>query len=440
MLKIIRKSKFVNNVSWMVGGRIFQMILSFLISIFTTRYLGPSNFGIINYVASYCALFTPICTLGFNDTISKELIDNKDKNGEVLGTMLFLRLACSFLSVVIISVLVYLLNANDKLYLIIAVIQSLSLVFQCFEVITFWYQTNLMARTTTIVSSVAYFLVAIYRTCILILEKDIAWFAVYSSLDVFLIATITLIVYKRGNGQKLSFSFDFAKKMLSRSYNFILSGLMVAIYGQMDKIMLKHMLDSVEVGYYSAALALCNTWPFILVAIINSAKPIIIEKYKLDREDYVNKLRQLYFVVIYFGVFVGLVFSVLAKPIILIIYGKAYLNAVPILRVIVWYTSFSYLGVARIIWSVCENKQSYEKYFALIGALLNIVLNYFLISQFGAIGAALATLITQVVTNVAVPYIIRGTRQNSILIFEAILFKGIDLKQIFRSLIIRKEA
>lgn len=65
----------------------------------------------------------------------------------------------------------------------------------------------------------------------------------------------------------------------------------------------------------------------------------------------------------------------------------------------VWYTIFAMLGTARGIWIVCENKAKYIKYILGIGAIVNIILNYLLIPIGGASGAAVATLITQFITN-----------------------------------------
>lgn len=89
-----------------------------------------------------------------------------------------------------------------------------------------------------------------------------------------------------------------------------------------------------------------------------------------------------------------------AKPFILILYGETYLPAVGPLRIVVWYTAFSYLGVARNAWMVCENRQKYLKYLYISAAALNIVLNLALIPPWGASGAAAASLITQISTTV----------------------------------------
>ena len=95
------------------------------------------------------------------------------------------------------------------------------------------------------------------------------------------------------------------------------------------------------------------------------------------------------------------------------------MEAAGCLRIVTWYTGFSYLGVARNIWTVCEGKQRYEKHFALAGILSNFLLNLLLIPVYGAEGAALASLLTQIVTNVITPFLFRDTRENARFVIKA---------------------
>ena len=142
-------------------------------------------------------------------------------------------------------------------------------------------------------------------------------------------------------------------------------------------------------------LAAFVSWAFILSAIIDSLYPEIVQSFQKDRLRYERKNRQLYAIVFYVSLFVSAMICLVAKPFILILYGKTYLPAVGPLRIVVWYTAFSYLGVARNAWMVCENRQKYLKYLYISAAALNVVLNFALIPSWGASGAAAASLITQ---------------------------------------------
>ena len=200
---------------------------------------------------------------------------------------------------------------------------------------------------------------------------------------------------------------------------------MVAIYGQTDKLMLKNMINQEEIGYYATAAAICNMWCFVLSAVIDSVLPTIMEKHNESRIQYERYNRLLYCLVFYISVGVSIFFTIFGGKIIWILYGEAYLPAVAPLRVITWYTAFSYLGVARNAWVVCENKQKYLKYIYFAAALSNVILNLIFIPKMGAVGAAIASLAAQVITVIIVPFFIPGMRENSIMMLEAIFFRGL---------------
>lgn len=418
-------NNFFSNTAWIVGGKVFQMLLTFIIGTITARYLGPSNYGLIGYTASYVTFFLAICNLGFTSTAVKELIDNPRRQGATLGTMIFFRICSSILSSLAVIILVYILDDGNKIIIWIAFLKSLSLIFESFEMIAYWYQSNLEARTSVKIQTCAYLVMATYKVIILILQKDVTWFAFTTTLESAVIAILLLVSYHRKNGQKLIISFQYGKEMLKRSYHFILSGLMGTIYGQMDKIMLKQMLNERIVGLYSASMNISSMWHFVLLAFINSAQPIIIESKEKNELLYIKQIKRLYAAIIWIGIFVAGGICLCAKELVWILYGKNYLDAANALKVSSWYTIFAMLGTARGIWAVCENKAHYVKYYLGIGAIVNVILNYMLIPYYGAEGAAWATLVTQIVTSVIAPLFFKETRIHTKYVLEAFLLRGI---------------
>lgn len=197
--------------------------------------------------------------------------------------------------------------------------------------------------------------------------------------------------------------------------------MMVTIFAQTDKIMIKLMLNNEETGYYSAALTVAALSSFVFTAIVDSMRPTIFESKNQSETKFENRLTLLYSIVIYLSLAQCLVMTVLANLIIHILYGAQYMPAASALQIGVWYTTFSYLGMVRNIWILAENKQKYLWQINLSGALANVVLNYLLIPIIGINGAALASLITQFFTNVIVGYIIKPIRKNN-----AIMLRGLN--------------
>lgn len=425
----LTQNKTIKNAGWLIGGKIAQMVISFFVSILTARYLGPSNYGLINYATAYIAFFTAFCTLGINSVLVKEFVDSPEEAGVTIGTTLVLRLISSALSAVTIIAIVCVVDRDEPTTVAVVALSSISVVFHVFETFNYWFQSQLKSKITAIASFCAYVIVAIYKIILLVLHKNVLWFAFATSVDYICIAVFLLIVYRRCGGRPLRFSWQYGKQLLGKSHHFILSGLMVAVYGYTDKLMLKQLLGEYEVGLYSIATSLCTMWCFVLSAIIDSVYPSIMEANKQDEESFRRKNKQLYAIVFYVSMFVAVLFQIFAPLVVKLLYGEAYAGSVNPLRIITWYTAFSYLGVARNAWIVCKNRQKYLKYIYFLAALGNVALNFVLIPPFGASGAAVASLAAQILTSVVLPLFIRPLRENSLLMIEAMLLKGIRKKR-----------
>ena len=407
-------SKVIRNAGWLIGARILQMFFGIFITAWTARYLGPSNTGAVTYVSSIVSFFSSLATLGLNNVIVKELIDKKERENEVLGTAVAMRLVSSTSSAVLVLSIVHLLNRGDSVMLWAAVLLSMSLIAESFEMISFWYQSRLESKVTSIIQTVSYLVVAGWRLYGLMTDKDVLWFAFATSLDAIIIALLLYISFRRRNRKPLTVNKSLAGELFSRSHHFIYSGLMISIYSHMDSIMLKEFMDTSATGWYGTALGVNTMWAFILEAIIASVYPTIVEAKKDGNEDlYHTRIIQLYSIVFWFSVCASAVIALGAGIIIPALYGQEYLPSVSCLRVSTWINTFAYLGVARGAWMVCENNQKYQKYILGMGAAVNLVLNALWIPRFGMIGAACATLLTQVVTSMIGPLVFKDTRENT---------------------------
>lgn len=429
-IKSIFHNKTARNARYLIAGKIIQMVCSLIIGMLTARYLGPSNYGLINYAGAYTAFFASICNLGINNILVKELIDHPGKDGMIIGTTLGLRAVSSFFSALVIIAISFVVDAGKEITIIVVALASVGMIFHISETFNYWFQSRLESKITAYATLIAYIISSIYKISLLIRAKPVAYFALVSSIDYLCLGIIQYIPYKKHGGGKLSFSLRYGKSLISRSKHFILSGLMVSIYGQTDKLMLKPLMGEAEVGFYSTAVVISGMWCFILDAIIQSAYPSIMEANKENKRELFNRRnKQLYAIVFYLSMIVSIIISVLARHIIKILYGESYLPAILPLQIVTWYTAFSYLGVARNAWIVSMNKQKYLFAIYLSSAIINVILNIVFIPRLGASGAAIASLVAQIFTIFIVPFFITDMKENSHMMLDAIRFKGICGKE-----------
>lgn len=417
-------NRVVVNAKWMIVEQAVQMLVSFIIGMLTVRYLGPENYGVINYCNAYTAFFTAIASLGIEAIVVKELIARPEEQGEIIGSSILMRLIAGMFSMISILLLLFFVDKGDSLLIKVGLLQSSVLVFKAFEIIDFWFQSKLQSKYASILKSISYVLVAAYKIFILVTHKSVEWFAFSVSLDFLIIAVLLTIAYFRHEGKKWKFSKSISKILISQGYHYIISALIITIYAQMDKIMIKHMISEADTGLYSAALMICQYWSLIPIAIINSMRPVIMEYKKDGKEDeYKHELSRLYTILTWLGLAVSLLISLLAPFIMKVVYGETYVPASGALAIAIWYTTFSVLGVARGNWLVCEEKNQYAKWFVLFGAITNVVLNLVLIPKFGINGAAAATLVTQLVVCYFGPAVFKDTRENAVQMLRAFAFR-----------------
>lgn len=412
--------KVFNNATWIIGLQIARSLVGVIISMITARYLGPSNFGLINYASSVIAFFTPIVTLGLNGILVHEIVNFPNKEGEILGTAITMSFISAIFCILGIISFTSIINRGEKETIIVCALCSISLFFQSAELIIYWFQAKLLSKYSSIASLIAYGAVSLYKIYLLVTQKSIRWFAVSSAFDYMIISALLIILYYRLSDHKLSFSWDTAKKMFSKSKYYIVANMTVIIFSETDKIMLKLMIGDTVTGYYSAAVKCALMTSFIFSAIIDSFRPIIFDSKVNNTESYELNLMRLYGIIIYLSLVQSICITFFSNLVINILYGAEYGPAVNVLRIIVWYTTFSYLGAVRNIWILAEQKQKYLLILNIAGAFANILLNLIFIPFMGIMGAALASLITQIYTNVVMGFILKPIRRNNKIMLKAL--------------------
>ena len=124
----MKNNKVFTNASWIIGCKIAQSGLALLLNALTARYFGPSNFGLINYAASLVAFITPLVTLGTNETLVNEIIQNPESEGAILGTSMTMTFCASLVCVMGLSAFVWFANPGDPVTIRVVTLYSLLLI------------------------------------------------------------------------------------------------------------------------------------------------------------------------------------------------------------------------------------------------------------------------------------------------------------------------
>ena len=425
----MKQKQVFHNAKWIIICKIAQSILQLIIGMISARYLGPSNYGIINYAASIVAFALPVMKLGLDAILVHQLVESPEKEGEIMGTSLFLNTVSSFLCMGGVCAFAALANFGQTETIIVCALYSTSIFFAALEMIQYWFQYKLLSKYSSVVMLVAYVFVSAYKIFLLSSGKSIYWFAFSHSVEYGVIGILLLVLYRKKSQSGLSVSFSRAKKMLKLSRHYMIGALMVVVIQNTDHIMLTTMVGEAENGYYSAAITSAGVAQFVFTAIIDSFRPMILESKRENQIEFEKNMSRLYGIIIYLSFAQSLIFTIFAPFIINVLYGAQYAASIGVLQILTWYRAFSFMGTVRNIWLLAEEKQKYLPLINLTGMITNIVLNAVTIPFWGAKGAAAASLVTQVFMNFVLGFIFTPIKQNN-----RLLLKGIAPRFFFKEL------
>lgn len=387
-------AKYFFNTGWLISEKILRIFSGLFVGAYVARYLGPSNYGLLNYSISVVTLFSAISTLGFDQVVVRELVRSKEKLNQVLGTAFMARLTVA--SIILIIILLFIsVSATESKAAFLMIIISISFFFDSFGVIDYYYQSQIKSKYTVWIQMISLICISMIRIILVVSDASLIWFAAVYSLDFFILAIGLVTSYQKRNRLfDWEFNLSTLKGMLSMSWPLMLATLAVGIYIKIDQVMIMWMIGDEATGNYSVAVRLCEMWYFVPMAICGSLFPSIVQSRERDSDLYLKRMQILTDLMVVISIAIAIPMTFMSDFIINLLFGEAYKESGLILSIYIWSGVFVFMGVVNGKRLLVENMQQFQFVAAISAAIVNIILNYFLISQVGILGAAIATLIT----------------------------------------------
>ena len=435
------KQKVIRNLFWAVTGKVVTLLGSLLVGIFVARYLGPEQYGLMNYVVSYVALFQVFASFGLDNIEIRE--ESKCKGlGEkgrvpgaeanaILGTAFGLKLIFAAVTMVLVILTAWLFEADTFTKWMIT-LYSLSMIMQTFGVIRNYF-TSIVWNEYIVKTEISRTVIgALIKVVLLLLKADLVWFIAATLFDTVLIAGGYLLSYRRQISSPRLWTFDTstAKYLIKESFPLLLSGAAVIIYQRIDQVMIGNMIDKASVGQFSVASKFVELLIFIPTILSQTIAPVLVQIRQSNEAEYERKAQQFISVTIWLCIVMAVLIALLSKWLIIYTFGVQYMAAVPVLQIM----AFKVLGMAlsqtagQMI--IIEKQQKYAFIRNLIGCVVCIVLNLLFIPRYGIVGSAIVTIITTLfvgwIANLLIPPYWRYFRFQS----KAILFGWQELFRI----------
>lgn len=406
--------KALSNLTWLSVDRVLRIAGAVLVNAWLTRYLGAELNGVMYYALSFAGLFAPLATLGLDAIVVRDIVRDTGRRDELLGTAFVLRLIGATIALLLSVGAVITVRPGDGSTHWLVFLAGLGLVFQSFDVIDFWFQSQLQSRFTVYARNGAFFLLNLGKIGAILGGADVAAFILLTSLE-FAAGGIGLVMMYRRNGLSIAswkFRPGVLRQILANAWPLILTDLGVLLQARIDQVMLGEMLGHHEVGLYAAAVKLTEPFGFIPMIIMTSVYPVIVRSKDWSEEVFFNRLKNLYRIMTVVTLAVGIPMSLFSRDIVSFLYGDAFAQTAFFVSLMIWTRLYANFGTARSIFISAENLFRHAFLSSLSGSVVNILVNYLLIPKLGVIGSILGTYAGFTVMVFVLDGIVPRTRRN----------------------------
>ena len=395
--------KIINNIGWLLLDKIIQIGVGLFVGVWVARYLGPEKFGLFNFATVFISLFSAIAGLGLRSVVIRDIVRDPYAKGEILGSAAILQFIGSLVIYALSLLVISWMRPDNLLVLTLVAILGLTILLTASEVALYWFESQVQSKYVIWVKNSCLLIFASIKALLIIKGASIKLFAWVFTAEM-LLASIAMLIVLQIRGLKIKeFNFNAvrAKRLMKDSWPLLLSGLAVTLAMRIDQIMIGEILSSTILGFYSVAVRMAELFVFFGMIISSSFFPRLID---LDDEAFEKEYVKLIRIPFYFLVVLALIVSVTSKFSVDFVFGVEYGNSAPLLSILIFSIPITYVSMmsSQYLLRKGENKEILFRQFS--GLIVNIVLNLILISRFGALGAAVATIITDLVISVGMDF------------------------------------
>lgn len=400
-----------NNIVWLILDKLLLVLMNFIIVIKIANYYGAERYGMYEYVFSIVSILAIVLTLVDSRVTKGYYNDEKYNHGGIIFNVTVLKVILSiFLLILGYIVCIYtsqgLIYNNIFLYLLLSVVfLNISFGFENY------FEFYLKSRYIVISTNVARAICLLIQLIAVLLEFNISTMALILCISNFIRAIMIYIIFRKNN-YKLEFIIykQLMKKILTESLPLCISTTAYIIYSKSDQIMIGNFLSNYEVGLYAISYKLYNLVVLFISPIQISVYPSMLKKYSKNKLDYYNDYRNISSLMTWGSILIMTICIVILPVFFRFFLSSEYVKSLDIFRVQVFGTIFMYNAILRSSHLTLIKKGSIMMMGTILACIINILLNVVLITSIGTIGAAIATVITQILSLLVVNLVFKESR------------------------------
>lgn len=414
----------IKNFLWLAIDKGITSLATLFITIYTAKYLGPSDFGVINICLSFVSIFVPIAQLGNQNIIFDQTVKSRKRGRLIIKYTSNIRfLVYVFISFV--GALIYYFAAEES-NLFIYILMSVSGLFLALDSYKPFYDATSSSKVNALSSQFGVLASQVFRIILIYISAPVLYFTIPYVLNSLVPFIIRKKIYDKSDDEIENIKLK--DKLISHSVSagipLALSAVSIVLYIKINQIFLSIFLSAKEVGIYAASISIGQGWVFIPVSLIIAFLPKIMNKKDVDINFSILMICS-----ILISIVITSLLILFKNEAVIKLLGNEYNEAINYLPLI------CFAGVFTVINTLINRIIIYNGFYkfilikTIITGVISIIVSLFLVKNYGLLGAAISTLIIEVISAILISsffkngYIIK-------LIFGLFIFNSKRIKHI----------
>ncbi|WP_408098753.1 flippase [Peredibacter sp. HCB2-198] len=402
--------RYFLNTLWLYATQGVRLLAGFFIGLWVARFLGPTEFGIYNYVISFIAIFSAFASFGTNEQLVTELVGRPEHTQQILNASFHLRTVLGLVSILTIYIIALVTDDSAKFYLYIS---APIILFQTFDLIDVYYRATVNAKTSSMIRILQILISSALKIYCIQSQAPLTYFFYIFVFDYGSYAILIYLSYKKINDGFILLKphIEEIRRIIFNCWPLMLMAISNNILSKLDQVLIGKYLVSTNVGYYAVSSRLVELFGTFPLLAFSSLFTAILNAKKSSQIEYEKRLKHLSRFLRWASL-LGAVFTYyFSSEIIITLFGSSFAPSAEILKIHSLNFLFLTMSIVSMHWYIAEGKNNYLMIKTVIAGIFSILINMLLIPHFGIKGAAVGSVITHFIFYYAYDFINPKTRQ-----------------------------
>ena len=382
--------RILANTGWLFGDKLIRMGAGLFVGVWVARYLGPEQFGTLNFAIAFVALFGAFGSLGVDGIVVRDIVRQPERIFKILSSAFVLKSCGGIIAFLLSLCLIFFIYPMDSQTHWLVGIIAVGMIFQSFDAIDLFFQSQMQSKYTVLAKNGAFIILAIVRVFLILCKAPLMAFA-YAALAEIIFGAFGLIWFFKNT----IFSFILCKKEIIRlfvvSFPLFMQGILISVNSKIDQVVIGCYLTKSDLGIYAAANRITEIFYFFPMIIGVSIFPYFSKI--TDQKTLENKLIRVSGHTLRLCIIIYIVLFLFSDNVVYMLYGNKFVGAGKILRIYSILLLPVYYGLIWSQWILLEHKQSLILLSFGVSLLSNIILLSLLTSIYGVYGVAFSVAI-----------------------------------------------